>query len=106
IKLPEEDDGDSRAAGESNEVSLASLLCAQIEQHDDEKEQNHHRAGIDEHLNDADEKRVERQEERGQSKEGNDQAERARPRIAINDDGSPEDEHQRGSRSEEHTSEL
>src|SRR5262245_27528817 len=75
IKLPEEDDGDSRAAGEGNEVDPASLLRAQIKQHDDEKKKHHDSAGIDEHLNDADEKRVERHKERGKSKEGNDQTE-------------------------------
>ena len=79
----------------------ASLLCAQIEEHDDEKKKHHDRAGIDEHLNDADEKRVERHKERGKSKEGNNQAERARHRVAINDDGSAEDKHQRGSNPEE-----
>ena len=58
------------------------------------RNKHHDRAGINQHLDDADEVGVERHEERGEAEKGNDQAQRARHGIAVDDDGRAEDQHQ------------
>ena len=65
------------------------------------RNKHHDRAGIDQHLDDADEVCVERHEKRGQTEKGNDQAERARDRVAIDDDGRAEDQHEQREEPEE-----
>jgi hypothetical protein len=62
--LNEQNHGHSSAARGGEPVDPASFFGANVEQHDDEKEKNHHRACIDQHLNDADKKRVERHKQR------------------------------------------
>ena len=79
---------------EAIRVDAPQLFRPQIEQHDDEKEQDHDRAGINEHLDYANEVCIERHEESGKSEKGNNQAESARDRVSINDHGGAEDEHE------------
>ena len=66
----------------ASEVDLAPLLRLQVEQHDDEEEQHHDRAGIDEHLDDADEEGVEPDEQRRESEEAKRRG-RARSRPGL-----------------------
>src|SRR5262249_22506555 len=85
---------DRDATGGGDPINISKFFRAQIEQHDDEKKKHHDGAGIDEDLNDPNEVSVERDEERGQRQKRNNQAKRARDRIAVNDNGGAEDQHQ------------
>ena len=91
IDLEKKSERDQHAADNGDDIDLAALFRAQIEQHDDEEEQDHDCAGINQHLNHADEESVEHHEKRGQAEKGNDETERARDRVAIDDDGRTED---------------
>src|ERR1043166_237322 len=64
--LDQQSECDDGAAGGRYPVDLAQSFSAQIEEHDDEKEQHHDGAGIHQHLNDPNEVGVERHEERSQ----------------------------------------
>src|ERR687892_291014 len=85
-------DGDCASGGQP--VDLAPYFLAKIEEHDDKKKKHHHRARINQHLNDADEIGIERHEERGEPEKRNDETERARHGIAVDDHSDAEDQHQ------------
>jgi len=59
------------------------------------RKQDHYRAGVNEHLDDAQEVGVQHHEERREPDEGNDEAEGAGDRVAIEHHGAGEPEHQR-----------
>ena len=92
--LDDQDEGDDDSACGSQPIDPAPFLGPQVEQHDDEKEKHHHRACVNQHLNDSNKVGVERHEQRGETKERNDKAERACDRIAIENDGRAENQHQ------------
>ena len=81
------------AASRGQPIDFAEFFRTQIEEHDDEKEKNHHRPGIYEHLDDADEVGIERHKERGQAEKGNDEAQRAGDGITIKNDPGAEHQH-------------
>ena len=93
IDLEKKRERDQHAADNGDDIHVATLFRAEIEQHDDEEEQDHDCAGVNEHLNHADEVSVEHHEKRGQAEKGNDQAERAGDWVAIDDDGRTKSEH-------------
>ena len=59
----------------------------QVEKHHYEEEQHHDRAGVDEHLNRADELRIEHHVERGEAEHGVDQPERRRHQTLASHEG-------------------
>src|SRR5690349_24649332 len=59
--------------------------AAEVQQHDDEQEQHHDRAGVNEHLEYGDELRVEQHEQRGERKQRDDEPERAGDRVPARD---------------------
>src|SRR6267378_6480107 len=61
--LDDEGERNSYASRRRDPINFSQFLGAQVEKHDDEKKQHHDRAGVDEHLNDADEIGVERHEQ-------------------------------------------
>ena len=92
--LEEQGQRDGDSADQWEPTDLASFFGAKIKQHDDEKKEDHNRARIDQHLNDADEIGIERHEERGETKKRNHQAQCTGHGIAIGDHGDAEDEHE------------
>ncbi len=80
---------------------LRSVARVDAEQHDDEQEQHHDRAGVDDHLHDGHEVGPEGDELHGDAEQRQDQAERGVHRVAQGDDadGAAEDHHRGG---EEH----
>src|SRR5687767_11930782 len=96
VNLEEESHGHRHSAGDDDDVQFAELLHPQIEQHDDEEEQHHDRAGINEDLDNADEKGIERDEEGGEAHEADNEAECARDRVAVDDDGGAKNQHEEG----------
>src|SRR5436190_486899 len=92
LKDQSERNGDCASRGQP--VDLASCFRPEIEEHNNEKKKHHHRTRINQHLNDADEIGIERHEERGEPKKRNDETERARHGIAVDDYSDAEDEHQ------------
>src|SRR6266481_3960110 len=82
-----------QAAGGRDPVNFSQLLSPQIEQHDDEKKQHHDRAGVDEHLDDPDEVGIERHKQRCERQKRDDETERARDRITVDDNGYAEYQH-------------
>src|SRR5918996_4515757 len=92
--LKDESERDRDSAGRSQPVDPASCFRAKIEEHDNKKKKHHHRARINEHLNDADEIGIKRHEERGEAEKRNDETERARHGIAVDDHSDAEDQHQ------------
>jgi len=99
--LHEKRKSDEKATSESDPIHLAAFFRSKVEQHNNEQEQHHHGAGVDENLNDSDEKRIERHEQGGKPKETNYQTERTRDRVAVNDNGRAEDKHHDGEEPEE-----
>ena len=92
--LYEQDEHHPDAARDSEPVDSTPFFGLKIEKHDDEKKQHHHGACINQHLNDSDKEGVERHEQRGQPKERNNEAERARYRITIDDNAGAENHRQ------------
>jgi hypothetical protein len=84
------------SAGQGGNIEAPSGLGLEVEEHDDEKEKDHDRAGIDQDLDDPDEKGVESDKESSKGKEGEDEAHRAVHRIAEKNYGRGRDEHQHG----------
>src|SRR5579864_3551076 len=78
--LNEQRQRDRNATGGRDPIDLSQFFGAEIEEHDNEKKQDHDGAGIDENLNDSDEVGVEHRKERSETEKRNDQAERARDR--------------------------
>ena len=93
--LEKQSERDGDCAGGGQPIYLTSLFGAKIEKHDNEKKKNNDRAGVHQHLNDADEIGVERHEERGEAEERNDETECARHRIAVDNHSGAENQHQR-----------
>ena len=62
------------------------VLVRRVQQHDDEEEQHHDRAGVDDDLNDRDERRVEQDVQTGERAERGDEQQHAVDRIALRDD--------------------
>ena len=56
--LDQQTERNEHATAECHPIDFADFFCAQIEQHDDEQEQHHDRARVNENLDDADEKCV------------------------------------------------
>ena len=88
--LNDQDERDSDAARDSEPVDSTPFFGLKIDKHDDEKKQHHHGTCINQHLNDSDKEGVERHEQGGQSKERNNEAERARDGITIDDNSGAE----------------
>jgi len=91
----------SRKRSESNPIHLATFFRSKIEQHNNEQEQHHHGAGVNEHLNDPDKECIERYEQGGKPKETNYQAKRTRDRVTVNNNSRAEGEHHDGEEPEE-----
>src|SRR5262249_43222753 len=62
--LNQQDYGHPQTPHRNAPVDLASFFSADVEKHDDEKEKHHYGACVNENLNDTDEKRIERHEQR------------------------------------------
>ena len=88
--LNQQDYRHSSAAYGTEPVDPASFLGADVQQHDDEKKEHHYGAGVDQHLDNPDEKCIELHEQRRKSKKRNNEAKRARDRIAIENDSRAE----------------
>src|SRR5262245_25433869 len=93
--LDQQDHRDATAAHSREPIDPSAFLGTDIEKHNDEKEKHHYGACIDQHLNDADEKRVKRHKQRGKAEERNNQAKRARNRVPVEDDSHPENHGER-----------
>ena len=85
---------DGAAARGSDPVYPTPFFGLQVEKHDDEKEKHHHRACINQHLNDSHEIGVKRHKQRSQSEKRDDQTEGASNGIRTKDNGGAEDQHQ------------
>jgi hypothetical protein len=91
--LNEQDERHADPARGSEPIDSTPFFGLQVKKHDDEKEKHHHRACVNQHLNDADKEGVKRHEQRSQSKKRNNEAQRARDRITIDDNSRAEDQH-------------
>ena len=67
-------------------IPLRGVLARHVQQHHDEQEEHHDRAGVDDDLHDRDERRVEQHVEAGQRAERRDQQQHAVDRVALRDD--------------------
>ena len=100
--LNEQDERYPDAARGSEPIDSTPFFGLEVEKHDDEKKQHHHGACIHQHLNDSDKEGIKRHEKSGQPKKRNNEAERARDRITIDDNAGAEDQrHQRKDPKEE-----
>ena len=61
------------------------LDAAQVEQHDDEEEEDHDRAGVDQDLHGGDEVGLEQDEDRGEAEEHDHEPARRRHRVLAGD---------------------
>ena len=90
--LDEQDERYPDAARGSEPIDSTPFFGLQIKKHDDEKEKHHHGACVNQHLNDSHKECVKRHEESGQPKKRNNEAECARDRITIGDNGGAKDQ--------------
>ena len=67
----------NQAGSQAEEFYFATLFFFQVEQHDDEQEQHHDRAGIDENLHRREKERVQQHEQAGHRDDGQHQKHRA-----------------------------
>src|SRR6266571_2403125 len=74
-----------RDAEPERSFDIAGTGSSQVEQHDDEQEQHHDRAGVHQDLQHRQELRVEQHEQRRDGKEGDDKPERAGDGILARD---------------------
>ena len=65
---------------------LDDLFARRVQQHDDEQEEHHDRAGIDDDLNDRDERRIEQHVQAREPDERSDQQQHAVDGIRLHDD--------------------
>src|SRR3984957_12296066 len=73
----EESDDGREADARCGEAAEGALFAAGVEEHDDEDEQHHDRAGVDDDLGDGEELRAEKQVEDGEGGHNDDERERA-----------------------------
>src|SRR5580698_8333590 len=93
-KDSEESDDSGKADARCGEAAKGALFAAGVEQHDDEYEQHHHRAGVDDDLGDGEEFRAEEEIEDGERGHDDDERERAVNGMGLHQeiDGSREAE--------------
>ncbi len=77
-------------------IEITAFLRAQVEQHDNEKKENHHRADIDQYLDDADKGGIECYKESGKSDETHDEAHGTGNGIAQQHNTETKGDHERG----------
>ena len=81
--LEDEQDSEQATTNQCRVVGLFAFLCLDVHQHDDEKEQHHHRPGVNQDLDDPDEVCVKTDEQRGQANEARCEGEGAGDRVAC-----------------------
>ncbi len=100
-QLTYEEQNNKQAAANGDEVELAGFLLFHIKEHDDEDEEYHNCACVDEDLNDADEEGAELNEKPSEADEGKEEAKSARYWVAVEHHTEPGSEHDSGEDVEE-----
>ena len=92
-ELDGEGEHDPEAAEDRGELGRPLFLGLQVEEHDDEDEQHHDRAGVNEDLDDPDEEGVEADEQAGEADEGGDHGKGGCDGISQGDHRDAADQH-------------